>query len=252
MIARYRGATGSERRRTVRCRFWFVSATDDRLRGDATLTKPVNSGRTRVRRTLPIAITALAVAGPIAVTANAYAATTTDSVSVRATDDAYTSSARVKLNTGASDRLVAGRQSGDSLVSYLKFTVGALAKGASVTGATVTLSRDEHHLSGTVKMSAVRSTAWSEGSITRSSAPKVGSVVASVTPKSDAATVTFDVSKAVTSAGTYTFAVSSTATNDVARFRSAEYGTAAPTLKLNLRLPVVTLPTTSPSRTTSP
>src|SRR4051812_21342795 len=156
-----------------------------RLRGDATVTKPVNpatgSGRTPVRRLLPVAATAaLAVIGPLAFSANAFAATT-NTLSVSPSDDAYTSSSRVTLNTGASDRLVAGRLNGESTVTYLKFKVGTLAAGATVTGAKVTLNRDEHHLSGTVRLSSVAGTSWSESALTKANAPAPGSVVASVT-----------------------------------------------------------------------
>jgi hypothetical protein len=224
------------------------------------VTKPVNptegSGRTRVRRLLPVAAAVLAVTGPVAITANAFAATTaTSSLTIRPTDDAYTSSSRVKLNTGASDRLVAGRLNGDSMVTYLKFKVGTLATGTAVTGAKVTLTRDEHRLPGAVRLAAVSSTGWSEATLAKANAPAVGSVVGTVSPASSAATVTFDVSKVVTGPGTYTFAVTSPAGNDVARFRSTEYGAAGPQLTLAARKPVVTpSPSTSPSKspTTSP
>lgn len=44
--------------------------------------------------------------------------------------------------------------------------------------------------------------------------------------------MTFDVSKVVKGAGSYAFAITSPATNDVARFRSAEYGTAGRTASI--------------------
>jgi len=210
------------------------------------LTKPVSPIRTRTRTILTAVAAATAVVASIALSTNAFAATTDTTTSVAATDDAYTSSSRVKLNTGKADKLVAGRLSGDSMVTYLKFTVGKLATGATVAGAKVTLTRDEHGLPGTVRLASV-SGSWTEGALTKANAPAVGTVVATANPDTRAASVTFDVGKVVKGPGTYTFAVTSTATNDVARFRSAEYGADGPTLDLTIRRTVVATPAPTPT-----
>jgi hypothetical protein len=234
---RSRPATGRELGRTGHLESSKQSDEDDDFEENATVTKPVNrtTGRAPARRLISAAVAVLGAASPVAVATNAYAATAGTS-SYRATDDAYTSSTRTGLNTGGADRLVAGRLNGDNLVTYLKFRVGALPGGTTVTGAKVTLTRDEHHLPGTVKLAAVAATGWSESTITRANAPAAGAVAATLNPDSAAQTVSFDVGKLVRGAGTYTFAVTSPATDDVARFRSAEYdGSAGPRLTLTTR-----------------
>src|SRR5439155_16225497 len=106
--------------------------------------------------------------------------------------------------------------------------------GATVGRAQLTLTRDEHHLPGTVKLAAVTRTGWSEGALTRANQPALGTVLGTVNPTPTTTTVTFDVSAVVKGARPYAFAVTSPATNDVARFRSAEYGTGGPSLNLTL------------------
>ncbi|HEV7898597.1 MAG TPA: hypothetical protein VGP31_12205 [Planosporangium sp.] len=122
-----------------------------------TATPHEGSERSRVRRLLPVTAIVIAVAGPIAAGTGAFAAGTMDTVTYHPTDDAYTSSARANLNTGGYDRLVSGTSGGDRMVTYLKFKVGTLTAGSTVTvtGASVTLTRDEHHLPGTVSLSAL-------------------------------------------------------------------------------------------------
>jgi hypothetical protein len=224
------------------------------------VTKPDNRNRkhARIRRLLSVAA-AFAIVGPVAIAATAFGATAfaatasgaagSGTVSYRATDDAYTSTARVALNTGGSHRLVAGSRNGDRMITYLKFAVGALGTGTIVTGATVTLTRDEHRLPGRVGLSGVVGTGWSERTLTKVNAPAIGATANLVSPDGAAATVTFDVAKLVKGTGTYTFAVTSPATDDVARFHSAEYGAdTAPKLTLT----TLRSATVSPTRSTNP
>jgi hypothetical protein len=197
------------------------------------------------RRLLPLAGAAIALAGPTAIVANAYAATTSATVRVAAADDAYTSSSRQALNTGTADKLVAGRLDGDSMVTYLKFKVDS----SGITKAVLKLTRDEHHLPSSVRLSAVANTTWSERTLTARSAPAPGATIASAATTSSTVTVSFDVTRVVKAAGTYAFAVTSPATNDVARFRSAEYGTDGPSLELTVTkttIDPVTTPTAKP------
>jgi hypothetical protein len=219
------------------------------------VTKPVRHRRTALRLLTPVTAAAIAAGTPIAFAANAFAATTTTTktLSYTASDDTYRSSARVNTNFGSSDRLVAGTLSGDTMVTYVKFKVGTLPTGATVKGARITLTRDEHHLPATVKLSAVASNTWSETTLIKANAPALGAVVATVNPAAADATVTFDVGTVVRGAGTYSFAVTSPATNDVARFRSAEYGAEGPALKVTIAQTVTAAPTPttpSPSPTT--
>jgi len=199
-----------------------------------------------LRRALVIAAAAVAISGPISFSATAQAATTTTAVKYTPTDDAYTSSARPNLNTGTYDKVVAGRLGGDSMVTYLKFKVGNLPAG-KVTKAQVTLTRDEHHLPATVKLAKVAATGWSQSSLTYSNRPAPGTVLSTVNTTSTTTAVTFDVSSVVTGAGTYAFAVTSPATDDVARFRSAEYSTDLPKLTVTVTPSTVSSPSPAPS-----
>src|SRR2546421_200597 len=87
-------------------------------------------------------------------------------------------------------------------------------------------------LAASLKLVKVADTAWSEKTLTFKNAPKLGTVVDTEAPSANSAGVTFDVSSVVRAAGTYSFAVTSSAVNDVARFRASEYSTDRPTLKV--------------------
>ncbi|OLB76429.1 MAG: hypothetical protein AUI14_18825 [Actinobacteria bacterium 13_2_20CM_2_71_6] len=187
------------------------------------------------RPVLAVLLPLAATTGALAFGASAFAAGTTSQVlTITASDDAYTSSARPAYNDGTVAKLVAGTQNGDALVTYLKFTVAKLPAGGTATKAELSLSRDEHHLPASLKLVKVADTAWSEKTLTFKNAPKLGTVVDTEAPSANSAGVTFDVSSVVRAAGTYSFAVTSSAVNDVARFRASEYSTDRPTLKVTV------------------
>jgi hypothetical protein len=167
------------------------------------------------------AMTAAGIAGAGA----ASAATVTATRSVYAADDAYVSSTRRATNFGAATKLVVGRANGETRVSYVKFTTGALPAGAKVTRARLTLPVAGRPASATARLYRVATT-WTEKAVTAANAPKLPSAaIASIKPARTATALTFDVSTVVTRAGTYAFAVTSTATT-VTRLRSVEYGNA--------------------------
>ncbi|WP_433209969.1 DUF7594 domain-containing protein [Dactylosporangium sp. CS-047395] len=175
----------------------------------------------------------------------AAAAETTDVVRSGAAEDTYSSSTRPTYNFGAAPTLAVGRNAGDTLTGYVKFTVGPLGTGVTAKGAKVTLTRDAAKtLPASVTLSRVADTAWTEKSLTGKTAPKLGAAVATVKPAATANAVTFDVSSVVKGAGTYTFAVTSTVANAQARFRSAEATTGQPALDVSVARPVATKPTT--------
>jgi hypothetical protein len=146
-------------------------------------------------------------------------------VAVAPEADTYVSLATPDRNNGSSEKLAATSRPGDAKVIYLRFRVGEPAGRA-----TLTLTRDDHHLSGEVSLRAVADSSWDEGSLTAASAPPPGATVGSVTTGRADTTVTFDVSDVVRSAGTYSFAITSSAADDVARFRSRETGAGGPVL----------------------
>jgi glycosyl hydrolase family 26 len=201
---------------------------------------------------LPAVALTGAIAGMTSFAASASASgTTTQVLTYGASDDAYTSSARPAYNDGTVTKLVAGMLNGDSMVTYLKFKVPSLPSGTAAQKATLTLTRDEHHFPATVRLQKVADTSWTESTLTYRNAPARGTVIQSVSPAYTATSVTFDVSSVVKAAGTYSFAVTSPATNDVARLRSAEYTSDRPALKVTVA-PTTTTTTTTTTSSPSP
>ncbi|HWH01131.1 MAG TPA: DNRLRE domain-containing protein, partial [Pilimelia sp.] len=200
-----------------------------------TTTRFTATRRAATRLLLPTLASAVAITGIALGAGSASAATTRQTLSYGAVDDAYSWSNRPTFNSGAATKLVAGAYGQDTAVTYLKFSVGTLPAGAVVERAELTLTRDEHRLPPLVRLSKVASTAWTERKLTAQNRPALGAAVATVRPARDAATVTFDVRPVVTKAGSYSFAVTAPVVNDVARFRSAEYRTGRPVLTLVVR-----------------
>src|SRR6187402_1652324 len=97
------------------------------------------------RRTIGVALTGVVVAGAgVALTGTANAATTTES-----TDDAYTSSTRRTVNFGSADKLVVGKESGETRLSYVKFAP-KVASGATVTAAELRLPVESKPVAATL------------------------------------------------------------------------------------------------------
>ncbi|WP_041841521.1 CBM96 family carbohydrate-binding protein [Actinoplanes friuliensis] len=202
------------------------------------------------RGIIGVALTGVVAAGGgFALTGTANAATTTETTSTYSTDDAYTSSSRRTVNFGAADKLVVGREAGETRLSYVKFTP-KIASGATVTAAQLKLPVESKPVAATLSVHSVASS-WSEQKITAANAPALGALVASIKPSTTDATLTFDVSKVVTKAGTYAFALRSSATTAVTRLRSIEYGattSGGPELVVTARR-TTTTPTTAPTST---
>jgi hypothetical protein len=214
--------------------------------------------RTAAKALLPLIASAATLAcaaalGGTALGGTANAATTTpQTLTYVATDDAYTSSARPRLNTGAVTKLVAGKLSGDSMVTYLKFKVGTLPAGSTIERVEINVHKDDR-LSKTVQISKVAGTGWTESTLTHGNRPALGVVVSTVSPTSTDVKAKFVVTSAVKGAGTYAFAVTSPITDDVARFRATEYKVNPPLLKIVISTPAPTTPaptTPAPTPTT--
>ncbi|WP_307831060.1 CBM96 family carbohydrate-binding protein [Nucisporomicrobium flavum] len=223
------------------------------------------------RGIIGVAVTGVVAAGAgFALSGTANAATTTETVSVYSTDDAYTSSTRKTTNFGQADKLVVGTESRETRLSYVKFAP-KVATGATVAGAELRLPLESKPVAATLTLYSV-SSAWSEKTLTASNAPKLGSALLSVKPKVTDTSVSFDLSKVVTRSGTYAFALKSASTAGVTRVRSLEYGdatgggpelrltvvkktttpTTAPTTKAPVTTPPTTAPTTVPPTTVPP
>ena len=177
-------------------------------------------------------------------TGAADAATIAESRSVVAGEDAYVSSTRTGVNFGTADKLVVGREVGETRTSYVKFAGPALPSGAVVTGARLTLRVDSHPYPARLSAYPVTG-AWSESTITGAKQPATSATAAgSVLAKSTDTALTVDVSSAVKAAGTYSFALKSAATDTVTRLRSSEYATTADRPQLTISY---TRPTTAPT-----
>ena len=198
-----------------------------------------------------VALTGVVVAGGgFVLTGTANAATTTEKTSSYSTDDAYTSSTRRTVNFGAADKLVVGKSSGETRLSYVKFAP-KVAAGGTVTAAELRLPLESKPIAATLSVYSVAS-GWSEKTITAAKAPALGKLVASIKPKTTDTVLRFDVSKVVTRAGTYAFALKSAATTGVTRLRAIEYGTATsggPELVLTVKRAVTDSAPTKPATT---
>jgi beta-mannanase len=161
----------------------------------------------------------LAGAGAVAA-GPATSAAAAGQLTLRATDDTYTSSNHKSAAYGTEDKLVAG----ETKTSFLKFAVPA---GTRVAGARLTLTT-AGDATGKVTVRRVANT-WTEGKLTGATAPALGATLATVAVKPNAALVV-DLGKAVTAPGTYSFAL--TAAGAPVRFRSSEAKTGAPGLEV--------------------
>jgi hypothetical protein len=183
-------------------------------------------------------------------TASASGAVTT--VALSDATDAYVSYAAPHQNYGASVRIAATNRPHDRKVAYLRFAIPD-ALIARVQSAHLILTRDTHHLSGTVSVSAVANVTWSQASLTAANAPTVGRLLASVSTSAATDRPSFDVLSAVRNKSQVALAVTSGSRTDVARFNSREAATGRPQLVLGLSSPPVSPSTTSavPSTTTA-
>ena len=198
------------------------------------------------------ALTGVVATAGFVVAGSAEAAGVTETRTVTATDDSYTSSTRRTTNFGNADKLVVGRTGTETRVSYVKFTTGALPAGAVVNGARLTLPLESRPVAAKLSLYPVTG-AWAEGKVTAAAAPALGAAIASITPKNTDTALTFDLSKVVKKAGTYSFALKSASTTDVTRLRSLEYGddkSGGPELTVSYVKKAATTPTTAP--TTAP
>ena len=116
---------------------------------------------TATRGLIGIALTGVVVAGGgFALTGTAHAATTIEKTSTYSTGDAYTSSTRKTANFGAADKLVVGRESGETRMSYVKFAA-KVAAGATVTAAELRLPVESKPIAATLSVYAVAGS-WSQ------------------------------------------------------------------------------------------
>jgi hypothetical protein len=200
------------------------------------------------RAKLPMSVTALTavIAGTAAVMVpNTAAAAASTNLAIEATDDSYTSSSRKSAAFGSDGKLALGKLGADAKTAFVKFTIPA---GTDVRKAVLTL-RPLSAPAGKITVSRVVSNSWTEAKLTSGNAPKIGLPVASVTPKAADTRVGFDLSNEVYGPGTYSFALTSSLTNGVVRFQSAENsaGGGPELVVTSAKTPAVTPPAAKPS-----
>src|SRR5258707_986224 len=139
--------------------------------------------RRHARTLMPIAALAIGAGVGTAVLTGNAGAETTDVVRSGAAADTCSSSGRPTYNFGASDTL-----GGDTMVSYLKFTVANPGTGVKVKSAQVTLTREARALPGAITLSRVADTVWTEKDLSAKNDPALGAAVGTIKPKTDATT----------------------------------------------------------------
>ena len=133
------------------------------------------------------------------------------------------------------------------MASFVKFAVGALPAGTSIAKVELKLTRDvSTPLPSVVTVKKVAATSWTEAALSGRTAPVIGADIAAVKPAASAAAVSFDVTATVSKAGTYAFAVTSAATNAIARFHTSEKGGTGPQLTVTLKTDATKAPVTPP------
>jgi hypothetical protein len=168
--------------------------------------------------------------------------------------DTYVSYAAKGKNYAASLRISASNRPSDRKVGYLRFQIPA-ALIPRVESAHLILTRDDHHLSGNVSVSDVADTSWRPAAVTARNAPALGQGLASARTSASTYRMSFDVLSAVRGRSRLALAVTSSSTNDVARFRSREAATGRPELVLVLYgtepAPPIALPGPDPGDSSS-
>jgi hypothetical protein len=101
-------------------------------------------------------------------------------------------------------------------------TLPGVPAGASGVTATLKLNRTLHHLPANVSAWRVPTTSWSENSLNYNTAPPLGATLGTVYPTSTSSAVTFAASNVTGGSRFYAFALTTSVTNDTARFWSDE------------------------------
>jgi hypothetical protein len=210
--------------------------------------------RRRHRLAGGVAVLALSLSAAVAVgTANKPAQAEqvmTKTVVLGATADTYVSQSAPNKAYGSSTRLSATSKPGDSKTAYLRFAIPSALFG-SVSKAVLVLTRDEHHFTGPVSLHTMANPSWNEATMTATSAPSYDATSVTVNNTSATVQTQFDVTAAARAYANPSFAITSSSTNDVARFRSREASVGDPQLILTVTVTVPTSQQTPPPSSSS-
>jgi hypothetical protein len=189
---------------------------------------------------------------------NADAVTTT-TIRLAPVADSYVTSAAPNRALGFANQIQASSLRGHHKKAYLRFRLPTLS-GQKILSAQVVLTRTKHHLGAAVKLHRVANTTWTEKGLTYDTAPRVGSVIASLATRVTMRTVGLNVPLSAFSGSAVSLALTAPSLTNFVAFRSREWGTGAPVLKLTVTSRNTTAsastttssaPAPSPSPTTS-
>ena len=177
----------------------------------------------------------------------------TVSVRIPDTADTFVNYAASKKNYNTSDRLVASGGTGSRKIAYLRFNLPDF-NSAKLQSATLTLTRDLHHLSGPVQLKQVSAEGWQPAQVTAVRRPQLGRTLDTVQTNRSMSAVSFSVTDQVRKASSVAFGVTSPIRDNTVRFRSREAATGAPVLVLTLteQAPPVTSSSAPTTTTTTP
>jgi hypothetical protein len=148
---------------------------------------------------------ALAGGGFTALTASA-ASNDTKVTTVTATQDAYVDATYPNRKAGKASKLVASKANKNAKIALVKFTVPAAPKGYVVAAAKVTFKVTR---TTSAKLAVAKAnTSWSEANVTYRTKGTVGSTVSTASLTPQATSVQLDVTKALPTSGTVSYAVS--------------------------------------------
>ncbi len=175
-----------------------------------------------------------ALTAALVATATGRAEVSYAQITVRPTDDAYVSQSAPN-RTYDTHILSASSINGEETVSYIKFTMPPLPRAATDVVTRLVLTRDAHQLTRLVEVSAVTDAGWTERSLTMNNAPAVGSALGTARLSQSTPQISLELTPAL-NGGVHSLAITSPATDGVARFRSAESGLEGPRLIVSYQL----------------
>ncbi|MGH3714275.1 MAG: DUF7594 domain-containing protein, partial [Micromonosporaceae bacterium] len=162
--------------------------------------------------------------------------------------DTYVIAERPAATPGTESKLTAAQWPDWHTRAYVRFRVGELRTDLPIVSVTVrfTFQRTQSQPRLT-ELRTVPSNSWSESTTSYQNRPATGDVVATAGDPAGASTVSFDVTRQVRAAGSYSFAVVNRTADSGFVVNSREYGSGVPRLTVTYGAAPSASPTASPS-----
>jgi hypothetical protein len=168
--------------------------------------------------------------GMLSPAVSAAAADTSSVTTVAPTDDTFSSPDAPQLVSGTSTKLAAA--SGTGKVAYLRFAVSGIPAGATISAASLHVTRLGGHLIPPSVAYRTATSTWSETTLTAANAPGVGAVLSASTTADLGISAAFDVKAVVAGNGVVSIALRTRDAGTVLRLQSSESTTGAPSLSV--------------------